>query len=144
MGVPDMSEYECTNVLLWGLYERREKEGRRKVARFWTWHLEGYVRLTVREGKELRWSTRGPTDEGWSSREEIWSLVQGNLWQHIYNDGVDCDGRLSTESAYMCPVDKLAAFLCEDKDLNPSQIRCPSWERRRSSQRDYSAEAAGY
>jgi hypothetical protein len=67
-----------------------------------------------------------------------WSLDDGVLRNIVATDGVDCDGRMSTYDEYVCPV--------EDRHSRPNMEGwlMPAWESADSSQRDYSAEAAGY
>lgn len=109
-----------------------------KVVRFWMWHNGGYVRLTLRDGQSLSWQTRGPTDEGWHAEGETWRYECGVVLNEMWTDGVDCDGRLSTESEFVCPWTDLAAHVTPDK------VGTPKWERASAGQRDYSAEAMGY
>jgi hypothetical protein len=109
-----------------------------KVVRFWVWHTDGYVRLTVRNGQSLTWVSRGPTDEGWSERGEIWRYDDGVLVNESWTDGRDCDGRFATGDEFMCPWTDLAAHVTPDK------VGTPKWTRLRAGQRDYSAEAMGY
>lgn len=108
------------------------------VARFWTWHNDGYVRLTVREGNRLNWSSRGPTDEGWSMVGESWWVDGDYLVNESVTDGRDCDGRHSTHGFYRCHFTRLAAF------VTPDGVGVPRWELVATGQRDYAAEAAGY
>jgi hypothetical protein len=108
--------------------------------RFWVWHTEGYVRLHLRPGQTLRWHAGGPDDEGWSYRACAWSLDEDGQTLRLdeYTDGVDCDGRLSREWHYRCPVRH------RDAHRAPGGMGVPLWEVDSQSQRDYAAEAMGY
>lgn len=108
-------------------------------ARFWVWANGGQVRITLRPGQSLSWGRSWEHDEGWSSENTTWSH-QGNRIERLHaTDGTDCDGRMSTQTRSLCPMDKLSAWHAE-KDREPY----PTWERVASYQRDYSAERAGY
>lgn len=109
-----------------------------KVVRFWIWHNDGYVRLTLRDGQSLMWKSRGPTDEGWLEQGEMWRYDDGVVLNESWTDGVDCDGRFSSGGEWMCPWTDLATHITPDK------VGTPLWTRVSYSQRDFSAEAMGY
>ena len=113
------------------------------ATRFWVWHVEGYVRLALTDSQTLRWSRRGPDDEGWSSRAMTWTLEDGIVTHEEFTDGVDCDGRHSTHWIGRCPVNRLDAYLLDDLEQNPARIRVPEWNETKRGQRDYAAEAMG-
>ena len=96
--------------------------------------------LTLRPGQTLRHYAGGPTDEGWSSCEQAWFFDPRDQCVYLdrVNDGSDCDGRLTHSVSVCCHASRLAAH--HGRDGN----RYPKWEQLRASQRDYSAEAAGY
>jgi hypothetical protein len=109
------------------------------MIKFWTRSNGSAVRLTLRDGQFLSHENGGPTDEGYESHYETWSLDGDVVTLDYGADGRDCDGRISTHGTAHCPVDRLASGA-----INDQGIRFPAWIFGESSQRDYSAEAAGY
>lgn len=106
-------------------------------ARFLVYVNDGMVKLTLRPGQRLSWSTGGPDEEGWHSEGETLEYRDGGIHCVAWTDGRDCDGRMSTERLLFCPLERLKAREYEG-------LLLPDWERVSSSQRDYQAEAAGY
>lgn len=111
-----------------------------KRARFWTYHGEGLIRLTLSDGQSLHHYRGGPTDEGWSSESVRWTLDGGIVTRETVQDGRDCDGRLTRHYVDVCPIAKLAS---EPAYYDPG-FKVPRWQSIDSRQRDYSAEQAGY
>jgi hypothetical protein len=111
-----------------------------KNARFWTYHIDGMVRLTLRESQSLRHSRWQETDEGWSSEATCWTLENGIITRETITDGRDCDGRLMRSFVDKCPLAMLAAQPAYDAP----ELMVPVWRDIESSQRDEYAEAAGY
>jgi hypothetical protein len=112
------------------------------TAKFW-FYAAGWVRLTLRPGKSIEWTTGHPTDEGWYSQRVRWTHVGDRVLQEWDTDSRDCDGRMSTHTECECPIVDLAGEESHGPDAPP----VPKWERAsypRSRQRDYSAEASGY
>lgn len=125
-----------------------------KNARFWTWINDGWVKLTLRPGESLQWFTWNTHNEGWSSECVEWSLEDDVVTRTTETDGSDCDGRLSRSYIDECGIGELASvpamIQCEfDEEwdgwkIDLSQPKRPDWQKVRSGQRDYAAEAAGY
>ncbi len=88
--------------------------------RFWHFHRDGWVKLTVRGEQVLSFGYGGPTEEGWSSHS---------------------DGRLTQTTIVRCPIDKLASEKCALDDA-PGLV--PEWTTISARQRDEYAEAMGY
>lgn len=113
--------------------------------KIWVYHIgsgggDGMVRLKLRPGAApLHVWSGGPDDEGWSSRGERWWVEDGVIHNDVATDGRDCDGRMSTHEEYHCPVELRHASFNEY-----TGYLMPAWERGKSGQRDYSAEAMGY
>lgn len=108
-------------------------------ARFWVCWRDGWVKLTLRPNQTLELHSGGPTDEGYSCTSEVYTH-EGDCVRVEYSTwGRDCDGRHEWNCECVCPLDSLQADVVEG-----SAIRLPVWERERSGQRDYTAEAAGY
>ena len=81
--------------------------------RFWVWGREGWVKLTLEPGQSLSVDYCENTDEGWSRSSTRWAYEYDHdcgrpavTMEHT-TDGTDCDGRLSTERDYFCPVENL-------------------------------------
>ena len=110
-------------------------------ARFWIWYGpgDGMVRLKLKPGQTLEWESGGPCAEGWGMSGEEYehegSFVRASSW----SASQDCDGRHSSESEHVCPLDKLAAH-----HNTYNGLEMPDWREESASQRDYAAEAAGY
>ena len=84
-------------------------------------------------------------EEGWSSTYAAWELDGDVVTYTGHDDGVDCDGRLSRTSRYVCPVADLASREPYAADgETPPPFRLPEWTEGRRSQRDYAAESCGY
>lgn len=64
----------------------------------------------------------------------------GMVTLDYFDDGVDCDGRLTRSGILECPADRLASFLPCYEGAMPR----PEWQEKQARQRDYAAEAAGY
>jgi hypothetical protein len=112
-----------------------------KTARFWIFYNDGFIRLSLKPGQTLSFGKRYGTDEGWHSESESFEHCGEYVALHWGSDGVDCDGRLSRGGELHCPLNQLAARYVED---GPRGYDLPEWEKVEESQRDYSAEAAGY
>lgn len=109
-----------------------------RTVRFWDWLHGSRVRIAIREGQTLRWGHRYSHDEGWSTECRTWTLERGTLKLEVYTDGRDCDGRLETHAEFTC------SFEDANSGIDGHGDPMPLWGNRRASQRDYSAEAAGY
>lgn len=114
------------------------------TARFWIWSGVGWVRLALRDGQSLAWSTGGPTDEGWTRTDERFTRVGDMIESEWCIDGRDCDGRLTQCGESFCHVLDLCADEPYTDEGLPVVDRVPRWERGRRGQRDEYAEAAGY
>lgn len=55
------------------------------TARFWHFHRDGWVKLTLRDDQELHYGYGGPTEEGWSRHDENLRIEEGAGHLH---DGV--------------------------------------------------------
>jgi len=109
--------------------------------RFWVYPLAGRcmsaVKLTLRPGDEVVFESWGKHSEGWHRVSDVYSYDGINVMRVWYEDGADCDGRVSR-----CGREILVAV---SGDWNPiSRVDYPIWKRASSRQRDYTAEAMGY
>ncbi len=121
-------------------------EGDTMTARWWMWWNEGWVRLSLRPGQELRFGLWVSTDEGFAAEYWHYEHDGDQLVAHVVDDGRDCDGRLTRCNTYHCPLTDLQrnpAFDRPDSAENDG-IYLPDWRRGDSSQCDEYAEAAGY
>lgn len=137
----------------------------RETVRFWTRWNGGWVKVTI-TGTDVPHTLyrSAPTDEGWHSEEETYTLtVRENedgthedvIVCEMITDGRDCDGRHSSRTVVECPVSKLKALettpgkYADDWERKTvphafQPLMAPAWERVSARQRDYAAEAMGY
>lgn len=109
-------------------------------ARFWAYINGSFVKLTLKPNQELTWGHSEPTEEGFHAEGHEWEYDGCNVYESIYTDGRDCDGRLSSEGHYRWDMISIRPCFDQTRD-DPST---PVWDRISASQRDYFAEAAGY
>lgn len=134
------------------------------TVRFWIYHREGFVRISLRDGQSIEVCSGGANDEGWARHVETWERDGETVVWRECDDGVDCDGRTSYDATYECPVTRLAVsqygirqrsetdrrravlagFDWPESDNEPIALMRPDWQPVRSGRRDYSAEASGY
>ena len=110
-----------------------------KQARFWEYH-NGLVKIKINEGKTIHHSHGGPTDEGYSWEAKSFSFDGRTVTCEWATDARDCDGRMTRSGVSHCDVERLSQGYIDEE----SGVTFPSWENGESSQRDYSAESAGY
>lgn len=108
-------------------------------ARFWTVAHGSPVKITIKPGQELVHIDFNYHDEGWSREVNQWIHCGDHVAMWITSEGCDCDGRSEWSADLTCPMDRLAANYHEGTGIHYADFK-----RERSSQRDYSAEAAGY
>lgn len=122
-------------------------------ARFWIYHNESWVKITLRPGQVLQLHGGGPDDEGYSYWGDTYEF-DGNVVtiEHDANSR-DCDGRLDTHEEWHVAAADLP--IPGDRDvLVPVDEHYPGygykplhpvpWVRGNAFQRDYEAERAGY
>jgi hypothetical protein len=114
-------------------------------ARFWMYVNRDFVKITLKPNQQLKWGFRKPTDEGYHAEYYIWEHQGNRLVEDLYTESRDCDGKGSSHDVY--EFDLFAAKVefgrVTNDEIGPLLPR-PDWQRVRSSQRDYSAEAMGY
>lgn len=121
-------------------------------ARFWAWHNDGWVKLTLKPYQTLRHYHWHRTDEGWSSEFIEWQYTTNDngdalIERRTENCGRDCDGRLDRYYNDWCYVSDLQGDDRSHEDWHRHGIDpryTPAWQPGRCSQRDYEAEKAGY
>lgn len=120
-------------------------------ARFWFYVSvqHGWVKLTLKPGSLMKLSGGGATDEGYQRWYEFIGYDAHDM--EICNTSViesrDCDGRLDSYTGYHCPVESLKsrkATVYGDNGETGEILDAPAWIPGLCSQRDYSAEEAGY
>lgn len=111
------------------------------TARFWD-HINGsHVRLALRDGQTFTHAIYASTDEGYSYEATTWSFEDGDIICHRYTRGRDCDGLHEHEWSGACAFASRYGYI--DNDVTPA-INMPLWRIVDTSQRDHTAEAAGY
>ena len=112
-------------------------------ARFWVWHGDGVVKLTLRPGQTLETYKGGNTDEGYSCESCRWSFDGEFVTREWASWGRDCDGRHEAGGEDHCHLSQLHAVEPSWEGLEG--IMYPAWTKVDDTwQRDYTAEAAGY
>jgi hypothetical protein len=109
------------------------------TARFWVWYGSGAVRIKLRKGQELSCVEGGPTDDGYSYTGHTWAFDGEEVTYTTATNARDCDGVMHYDAVNYCPLSDLQAVADEETSL-----RFAGWHTRSHSQRDFSAEAAGY
>lgn len=125
------------------------RDDQHKNARFWQWHNNGWVKITLRPGQSLSTADCRQTDEGFCSEYNRWALEDGIVTSEYSQESRDCDGRHSYSCSVECPVGLLRdTELCSDDPIDyhddGSKYFTPSWVKIGSGQRDHAAEAMGY
>jgi len=116
-----------------------------KNCRFLTFTNGSDVKLTLKPGQTLEHCQHGPTDEGWFSDFESWSLSEDGdtLRRENISDGSDCDGRLTRCNTAYASTDPATFHTGYDPYKNrPAMF--PYWRDGESEQRDQFAELMGY
>lgn len=117
-------------------------------ARFKVWWCDDEVTLTLRPGQTLHAYAGGATDEGYFSVWESWTHTGFGILRVTEGDSRDCDGRMSTHDSEFCTLQNLRSYAyCDrcDPDEPPRIVSgLPKWDTVSRSQKDYTAEAAGY
>lgn len=115
------------------------------TADFFVWDDLGECWRLVRLSPErptVEFASGGPTDEGYARSWERYTLADDGVEMEWSEDARDCDGRISRSGEAFAAFEQLAVRApCDD---SPAWLRLPEWSQRSASQRDYSAEAAGY
>ena len=135
----------------------KEQSPMEKTYRFWIYHNNTNVRLSLTVGPEIRIARGGETDEGWHWEEGVYCVdrERGILICEHACDGVDCDGRLSGGFECYARLDELEArpkpwiyvqppTRLQQQELDSRPVRYPEWDRLDSWRRDHQAEAAGF
>lgn len=114
-------------------------------ARFWTWHNNGWVKITLKPGQQLAHATGGPTDEGYHAECSVWIHEGTTIRCEYSSSGYDCDGPHSRYVDLVCGIsnlkDRPESGIEGDEDWMPDR---PDWEKEHAFQRDLYAEMAGY
>lgn len=116
------------------------------TARFWTRYKGGYVKVSVRIGKKLELFEGQKTDEGFACSNVTYVYDGEKLTQHWSEWGRDCDGRHEMSGAAYARASELSSRPAVDLDTEGKGLEFPAWREIKGShsQRDYSAEKAGY
>jgi hypothetical protein len=115
---------------------------------FWIYALGGYVGLRLKPGERVRTTWGGPTEEGYAYTEIVCTHRGEIIERTEEGRSRDCDGLYENCAEYDCRVDMLDASVADmgdSEELVGAQChRVPDWVAMGSSQRDHTAEAAGY
>lgn len=108
--------------------------------RFWVSVHNNFVRLSLRPSQTRRHSEFEYTDEGFERNSRSWTHKGDRIVESSYHKARDCDGLYEGWTVRECEADQMTARTSE---YAPGYL-LPEWEHISSSQRDHSAEAAGY
>jgi hypothetical protein len=104
--------------------------------RFWVWHNNGLVRLTLERGNVAHVRGSRPTDEGYSAWSDSYTWAGDTVRCEFWRQSRDCDGL--TESSGIVVWDTVSTYQADDGTL------VAQWTEEESEYRDYAAEAMGY
>lgn len=99
-----------------------------------------WVKITLRPGQSLSMFAGHNHEEGFTCQAETYTLEDDIVRAELTTWGRDCDGRHESRDDSWCHVVDL-------RDTYPDEYAPhyrPTWNRGAFSQRDYTAEAAGY
>jgi hypothetical protein len=109
-----------------------------KNVRIWQFVNDSAVKITIRPGVPLRHYRFSRDCEGYSSELNRWWMDEnGDVWNSVYYEGRDCDGRVSRGGLYK--LAEVAAIAWPEQGC-----AYPSWTKIKEGRRDYSAEAMNY
>lgn len=109
-------------------------------ARFWIWHNDGVVKLTLRPGERLSVCEGGRAEEGYDWTHTTYALRDNILEREWWREARDCDGRIAEHRKLECHVMRVRLH-CNEA---PGGVAYPEWQAVCQSQRDHAAEAMNY
>ena len=129
-------------------------------ARFRVWLNDQWVMLTLKPLQTLEWHYWHRDEEGYSAAWYKWEWQGAFIVESVYSEGRDCDGKVSRGDISRCHYLALNADPVLDWTAwneqwsrpgphieaplpSPGMFK-PAWKTVESTQRDFSAEAAGY
>jgi hypothetical protein len=119
-----------------------------QTARFWTWLNDGWVKISVPIDKPMTWGKSWNNGEGYSCEHNTWEWDGSHLTENSGYSGTDCDGRHSSQSNRFVEPERIKSVQCfawwDNEKFPILGMFMPDWTEGKRSQRDYSAEAAGY
>lgn len=118
----------------------------KKTVRVWIFYLGSPVRLSLGERDSVAIYEYTPDDEGFHARISEVSRRGDQLTCWTHDRSKDCDGLLESFDEKVCSVDdaRLSEPTETTRAKHPDIDGFPMWRSERRSQRDHSAEAAGY
>ena len=124
------------------------KNRKKANARFWDIVHGSPVKLTIGPGKTIHHYEFERTDEGWTARDTTWTHEPRRVVRTVAERTLDCDGRYDRAWAAEAETrgwQLRAVWPSEEIDAaHPDIPGFPRWRAIEETQRDYSAEAAGY
>jgi hypothetical protein len=110
--------------------------------RFWIWHSDGDVKITLKPGQEIALHSGGPNEEGYSYTVDIYRHAIDRVISECHTDSRDCDGPLSAHWKGECRADRLDNHSVEFD--GHTYHNKPQWTQLTASRRDVYAESMGY
>ena len=112
------------------------------TARFWVWHIDGWVRLQLRDGDTATLRSGGGHEEGWTHTLETYRRDGDVITCEADSRWLDCDGPGGRESDSWCPVLEVRSRLARPDCQAPGPL--PMWRAGGSTITDVYAQQAGY
>ena len=103
------------------------------TVRFWHYYHGSWVKLTLREGEEIKFGYSRPDDEGYHFEASKFHLDIDSdpgrpfVVEEWINGGRDCDGRIEHSGVSSCPVTELAAVESYAEESGYADLR--EWQR---------------
>ncbi len=116
-----------------------------KNARFWTYHRDSLVKITLRPGESVALVTGGATEEGYCHRWEEYTHNGDVVSLETAVHARDCDGPMESYRSLEANIDELAAHegFTHYDFIGPGML-FPRWREVGSCQRDHYAESMNY
>ena len=129
------------------------------TVRFWTFYRNSWVKLTLREGQEIRFGFSALDSEGFHYEFERYYLEGDTVVSEWRAGGRDCDGSLDRVGSLYCSIHRLKAIKAYASDeysgaaakwwekdwlFNGQRIYRPDWLKSNELIHDQFAEAANY
>lgn len=109
-------------------------------ARFWEYINGDWVKITLHPGQELEHCVGEKHEEGVTWEANRWEHTGDTVIHECTRWGRDCDGRWETRLDFETSLEELDI---RQRELN-GEVGPVGWDVKDSSQRDYTAESAGY
>ena len=109
--------------------------------RFWVWHQNSPVKLTLTEGQGVHFGEHWHNGEGWSFSDTYIEHCGNHLRRECISGGTDCDGRHETFLTQFADIETAKALPgVYDNDM----LDFPNWVKQHCQVYDQFAQQMGY